>query len=100
MRIIYKVPGQHASQLRVPDVGTLRLLLDDYFTETVIDSETKMLTCGDIENVNHPFNVEAWGIPVRGPLIVCGYGSEGEYTDCPISVKEFERIGCGAPVMG
>lgn len=97
MKIIYKVPGQHARQLRVPDVGTFRLLLDNYFTETVIDSETKMLTC---ENVKQPFNVEAWGIQVYGPLIVCGYGTEGEYTDCPISVKEFERIGCGAPVMG
>lgn len=101
MKIIYKVPGQHARQMRVPnELDVLQQLVGGYIETVTIDSETVMIVNEEGVLDNLPFNVEAWGVPVVGPLIVCGYDAEGERTDCPISVKEFERIGCGAPVMG
>lgn len=100
MKIIYKVPGQHARELVVPnELAMLQELVGGYIESVTIDSDTVMLVNEEGVWLKLPYNCEAWGVPVVGPLIVCGY-NEDDFTDCPISVEHFERIGCGMAVRG
>jgi len=100
MKIIYKAPGQHPREMVVPnELKTLQDLVGGYIETITIDEETVMIVNEEGALRGMPFNVEAWGIPVVGPLIVCGRDGD-EFTDCPISIEHFERIGCGMAVTG
>lgn len=100
MKIIYKAPGQHPREMVVPnELKTLQDLVGGYIETVTIDSDTVMIVNEEGALRCMPYNVEAWGIPVVGPLIVCGRDGD-EFTDCPISIEHFERIGCGMAVTG
>ena len=100
MKIIYKAPGGHAREMVIPnELAMFQELVGGYIEVVTIDSDTVMIVNEEGVLQNLAYNCEAWGVPVVGPIIVCGYDDD-EFTDCPISVAHFERIACGMAVTG
>lgn len=100
MKIIYKAPGGHAREMVIPnELAMFQELVGGPIEVVTIDSDTVMIVNEEGVLQNLAYNCEAWGVPVVGPIIVCGY-DEDKFTDCPITVQHFERIACGQAVTG